>query len=269
MRSCSAGSEILNSDQCKEACTTLGISVSKSFKNGKPCLKGGNGMCKQSRNIGPSANMVCKHSGITIRITHESMLFSCSFICVNSYNYNSFFSCAAEADTTLMTSEPTTPTSTTESGALIIVHSTYHHLIILSSLANLQICSYNILGLPYTIEAQGESSCQKGTVIMTASQCKTACNQLEKEVGLLRTGKVCYIAGNGKCRQDGRKGSKTSLVCYTGGKMDTLHNHICIQNKNIKLSMSEAIIYHTLMLSGALLRRKRGRIVRTWFHDYG
>ena len=36
--------------------------------------------------------------------------------------------------------------------------------------------------------------------------------------GIFREGKTCYMAKNGKCRQDGRHGSKVSLPCKTSGK---------------------------------------------------
>ena len=49
---------------------------------------------------------------------------------------------------------------------------------------------------------------------MTTQECQIACQTLNNEVGNdLRNGKACYVAGNQKCRQDGRFGSKASLVC--------------------------------------------------------
>ena len=49
---------------------------------------------------------------------------------------------------------------------------------------------------------------------MTTQECRIACQTLFKEVGNdLRNGKACYVAGNQKCRQDGRFGPKASLVC--------------------------------------------------------
>ena len=54
---------------------------------------------------------------------------------------------------------------------------------------------------------------------MTTGECETACKWLKKDVGRLIDGKACYIAGNGKCRQDGRPGRKTSLVCSRGGNV--------------------------------------------------
>ena len=73
----------------------------------------------------------------------------------------------------------------------------------------------------YFIEESGELSCREGSKILTISECTTACRELGKETGLLKNGKPCYISGNGKkCRQDGRRSSKTSLVCVRKGNMN-------------------------------------------------
>ena len=67
---CLNGSEVMDTDKCKEACTILEVRHSKSFKEGKPCLKAYNGACKQSRNIGLRASLVCEVLGkITYCIT--------------------------------------------------------------------------------------------------------------------------------------------------------------------------------------------------------
>ena len=73
---------------------------------------------------------------------------------------------------------------------------------------------------PYFIEDIGQTSCQNGTKIMNAEKCKTACIELERNIGKMKSGRECYIAGNGKCRQAGRKGKKSSLVCKTRGNPD-------------------------------------------------
>ena len=52
---------------------------------------------------------------------------------------------------------------------------------------------------------------------MTIRECRAACNELDRGTGAMKTGKACYIAQNGKCRQDGRQGSRTSLVCISRG----------------------------------------------------
>ena len=47
------------------ACGTLGIPLSgKTFIDGKPCFKGGNGVCNQNGAHGGRSNLVCKREGI-------------------------------------------------------------------------------------------------------------------------------------------------------------------------------------------------------------
>ena len=66
----------------------------------------------------------------------------------------------------------------------------------------------------YYIEDKGESSCSKGSEIMTKTGCRTACAALDiNSIGKLKNDKPCYKAANGKCRQDGNHGSQASLVC--------------------------------------------------------
>ena len=74
----------------------------------------------------------------------------------------------------------------------------------------------------YFIEDIGQPSCQNGTKIINAEDCKTACIELERNIGKMKTGNECYIAGNGRCRQAGRRGKKSSLVCITRGNPDIL-----------------------------------------------
>ena len=52
IKRCPSGSEVKDKDECKEACTSLGIRLSNTFKDGKPCFKAGNGVCKQSGSVG-------------------------------------------------------------------------------------------------------------------------------------------------------------------------------------------------------------------------
>ena len=63
IKRCPSGSEVTDKDECKEACTSLGIRLSNTFKNGKPCFKAGNGVCKQSGNFGSKASLLCKQLG--------------------------------------------------------------------------------------------------------------------------------------------------------------------------------------------------------------
>ena len=62
-KQCLIGSKVLDTNECKEACAKLGIQLSNSFKNGRPCFKAGNGKCRQSASIGAKASLVCKAIG--------------------------------------------------------------------------------------------------------------------------------------------------------------------------------------------------------------
>ena len=72
-KQCPTNSAVLDIDECKEACTTLGIRLSNNFKNGLPCFKGGNGVCKQSSNIGSRSTLVCKTIGSNIYICRAEL----------------------------------------------------------------------------------------------------------------------------------------------------------------------------------------------------
>ena len=85
-----------------------------------------------------------------------------------------------------------------------------------------------VLGASYFIEKRGETSCSKGSKIMTVQACKLACVALGKVAARLKPDKECYIAGNGKCRQDGKRGPKTSLVCVSEGNIQI---YLYVQNK--------------------------------------
>ena len=62
-KQCLVGSKVLDTKECQEACAKLGIQLSNSFKNGRPCFKAGNGKCRQSASIGAKASLVCKAIG--------------------------------------------------------------------------------------------------------------------------------------------------------------------------------------------------------------
>ena len=61
MKQCNAGTAVLTVDECKKACGFLGISRMGSFKEGRPCYKGGTGVCNQNvRKPGSGASRICK-----------------------------------------------------------------------------------------------------------------------------------------------------------------------------------------------------------------
>ena len=73
--------------------------------------------------------------------------------------------------------------------------------------------------LPYFIGNKG-GSCEDGTLILTKQDCKNACDMLDISTGTMRNmrnNKTCYLAGNGKCRQDGRQDTKNSPICRKNG----------------------------------------------------
>ena len=55
--------EISDTEECRDACNALQIPHSNSFPNGKPCIKMGNGKCKQANSLGGKAFMICKKMG--------------------------------------------------------------------------------------------------------------------------------------------------------------------------------------------------------------
>ena len=60
-KQCEAGTAVLNVAECKKACGTLGISRLGAFKEGRPCYKGGSGVCNQNvKRPGNKATRICK-----------------------------------------------------------------------------------------------------------------------------------------------------------------------------------------------------------------
>ena len=52
---------MLTVDECLRACGYLGISRMGAFKEGRPCYKGGTGVCNQNiRKPGSGASRICK-----------------------------------------------------------------------------------------------------------------------------------------------------------------------------------------------------------------
>ena len=74
-------------------------------------------------------------------------------------------------------------------------------------------------GTSYVTERAGKKTCSIGSTITTMQDCRDACNELNKEIGVTKRNKPCYIAGNGKCRQDGRHGARARLVCMNKGNV--------------------------------------------------
>ena len=85
-------------------------------------------------------------------------------------------------------------------------------------------------------------SCEDGLMIMNKQACKEACNTLGLLTGAMKNNKACYLAGNGKCRQDGRykpgTGTKISPICIS--------NHITKKTtkKGVPTTTTEPGMYH-------------------------
>ena len=74
-------------------------------------------------------------------------------------------------------------------------------------------------GSSYFKGEKGNKNCedQGGSNIIKEDECKVACNELEIGIDKLKNNAVCYVAGNNKCRQTGRAGSKASMICKKTG----------------------------------------------------
>ena len=60
-RRCPKGFEVMDTTECEEACDQLNIRHSgKRFKDGKPCYKGGSGVCNQNGAFNRRASLICK-----------------------------------------------------------------------------------------------------------------------------------------------------------------------------------------------------------------
>ena len=80
--------------------------------------------------------------------------------------------------------------------------------------------------VPYFVGNKG-GSCEDGSIIMDKEECKYACDTLDMLMGTLKDKKVCYLAKNGKCRQDGRykigESTKISPICKKDGNFSLLY----------------------------------------------
>ena len=66
-KDCETGTTVLEVAECKKACGYLGISSLGVFKEGRPCYKGGSGVCNQNvKKPSSRAMRICK--GIQIQI---------------------------------------------------------------------------------------------------------------------------------------------------------------------------------------------------------
>ena len=62
--------------------------------------------------------------------------------------------------------------------------------------------------------------------IRDRDECKTACEALKIPIDKLVNGKICFRAGNSKCRQQNTGGAQTSRICKIEGKFRRYSYHI-------------------------------------------
>merc|ERR1712203_75078 len=75
---------------------------------------------------------------------------------------------------------------------------------------------------PYFLGIRGNNlhGCKNSTIhqdgkdILNKAKCQVACNALGIPIGKLKDEKLCYVGGDGKCRQTGTPGSGATLVCH-------------------------------------------------------
>ena len=94
---------------------------------------------------------------------------------------------------------------------------------------------------PYFVGNKG-GSCEEGGLTMNKQECKYACDTLSILTGAMRDNKACYLAGNGKCRQDGKykpgQSTKTSPICKNDGNYSTaFHITLDIIGSNISMCL--------------------------------
>ena len=100
----------------------------------------------------------------------------------------------------------------------------------------------------YAFEKKGEKSCSSGSIIISTSECEIACAQLQLKMGVVRDGKPCYKAGNGKCRQDGRAGKEASLICTSEGNKVCYHLTVISQIKYFNVFVN--VLTYTIKFFG-------------------
>ena len=83
---------------------------------------------------------------------------------------------------------------------------------------------YDTTDALYVQGNKGSKTCDIGSTITTTQECKVACDALDKIVVPGQDGEPCYIAGTGRCKQDGRHNPRAYLVCKAPG-ISIIHKH--------------------------------------------
>ena len=84
--------------------------------------------------------------------------------------------------------------------------------------------------------------------IRDRDECKAACDALGIPIDKLVNGRICFKAGNGKCRQQNTAGAKTSRICKNEGKYRELdlsyfYYSECHTAANLHLLFSSSLFY--------------------------
>ena len=72
-----------------------------------------------------------------------------------------------------------------------------------------------VLGNPRFLDCEDQGMLN----IRDRDECKAACDALGIPIDKLVNGRICFKAGNGKCRQQNTAGAKTSRICKNEGKL--------------------------------------------------
>ena len=73
---------------------------------------------------------------------------------------------------------------------------------------------------PFLGEIRGKDCEEQGMLnIIDEDECKAACEELEIPIKTLKDGRICYRAGNGKCRQQNSSGAKWRRICKKEGNL--------------------------------------------------
>ena len=69
-----------------------------------------------------------------------------------------------------------------------------------------------------------DKRCSRGSKITETSKCEDACNKLGIPLSgnPFKNGRPCYQGGRGVCNQNGKWGSKSTMVCVSSGNLPSM-----------------------------------------------
>ena len=173
----------MDTTECEEACDQLNIRPSgKKFKDGKPCYKGGSGVCNQNGAFNQRASLICKQDnnedggGGMLRV-----------ISLPSYQKIFFFYLK-----------------------VFLQKGHSYHI----SFLPLDGSDGNADGMYFL-----EKRCSKETKITNTDECKKACESMGFPLSNrpFKEKKPCYKGGTGVCNQNGALGKQSEMICKNKG----------------------------------------------------